>query len=345
MKLNNAGGMMRKRFFSLALSSLPFALWLVGALLFALCVVAEAQQPKKVPRIGYLTLRPGPFDHDKIFKQELHDLGWIDGQNLTVEYRWAAGKVDRLPVLAKELVELKVDLIVASATPSVQATKNATSTVPVVMLGAADPVGVGLVASLSRPGGNITGVSLQSPELAGKRMELLTEIIPKLVRVAFLAYRPDPAHRLFVKEAQEAGEALKLQVQLLVVEKPGDIEGAFAKMIQERASALVIQPLFIGGLQQSKRILELAGQHRLPTISDGTEFADVGGLIYYGASRKELARRAAALVDKILKGAKPADLPVEQPTKFEMIINLKTAKQVGITIPPNVLARADRVIR
>jgi putative ABC transport system substrate-binding protein len=314
-------------------------------LLFALCLSAEAQQPKKVPRIGYLTLRPGPFDHDKIFKQELHDLGWIDGQNLTVEYRWAAGKVDRLPVLAKELVELKVDLIVASATPSVQATKNATSTVPVVMLGAADPVGVGLVASLSRPGGNITGVSLQSPELAGKRMELLTEIIPKLVRVAFLAYRPDPAHRLFVKEAQEAGEALKLQVQLLVVEKPGEIEGAFAKMIQERAGALVIQPLFIGGLQQSKRILELAGKHRLPTISDGTEFADLGGLIYYGASRKELARRAAALVDKILKGAKPADLPVEQPTKFEFVINLKTAKQIGLVIPPNLLARADRVIR
>jgi putative ABC transport system substrate-binding protein len=317
----------------------------LSTLLFALCVSAEAQQPKKVPRIGYLTLRPGPFDHDKIFKQELHDLGWIDGQNLTVEYRWAAGKVDRLPVLARELVELKVDLIVASATPSVQATRSATSTVPVVMLGAADPVGVGLVASLSGPGGNITGVSLQSPELAGKRMELLTEIIPKLVRVAFLAYRPDPAHRLFVKEAQEAGEALKLQVQLLVVEKPGEIEGAFAKMIQERAGALVIQPLFIGGLQQSKRILELAGKHRLPTISDGTEFADLGGLIYYGASRKELARRAAALVDKILKGAKPADLPVEQPTKFEFVINLKTAKQIGLVIPPNLLARADRVIR
>jgi putative ABC transport system substrate-binding protein len=314
-------------------------------MLFTLSFSATAQQSKKVPRIGYLTLRPGPFDHDKIFKQELQDLGWIDGQNLTVEYRWAAGKVDRLPVLAKELVELKVDLIVASATPSVQATKNATSTIPVVMLGAADPVGVGLVASLSHPGGNITGLSLQSPELAGKRMELLTEIVPKLVRVAFLAYRPDPAHRLFVKEAQEAGEALKLQVQLLVVEKPGEIEGAFAKMIQERAGALVIQPLFIGGLQQSKRILELAGKHRLPTISDGTEFADLGGLIYYGASRKELARRAAALVDKILRGAKPADLPVEQPTKFEMIINLKTAKQIGLTIPPNVLARADRVIK
>ena len=315
------------------------------AMLFGLCVSADAQQPKKVPRIGYLTLRPGPFDHDKIFKQELHDLGWIDGQNITIEYRWAAGKVDRLPVLAKELVDLKVDVIVVSATPSVQAAKNATGTVPVVMLGAADPVGVGLVASLSRPGGNITGVSLQSPELAGKRMELLTEIVPKLIRVAFLAYKPDPAHRLFVKEAQDAAEAMKMQIQPLIVENPGEIEGAFSKMVQERASALVIQPLFVGGLQQTKKILDLAGKHRLPTISDGTEFAEQGGLIYYGASRKELARRAAALVDKILKGAKPGDLPVEQPTKFEFIINLKTAKQIGLTIPPNVLARADKVIR
>ena len=314
-------------------------------ILFALCFTAHGQQPKKTPRIGYLTLRPGPFDHDKIFKQELHNLGWIEGQNLAIEYRWAAGKVDGLPVLAKELVDLKVDLIVASATPSVQATKNATSTIPVVMLGAADPVGVGLVASLSRPGGNITGVSLQSPELAGKRLELLREIVPKLVRVAFLAYRPDPAHRLFVKEAEEAARALKMQIQLLVVENPGEIEGAFSKMIQERASALVIQPLFIGGLQQSMKILDLAGKRRLPTVSDGTEFADQGGLIYYGASRRELARRAASLVDKILKGAKPADLPVEQPTKFELVINLKTAKQIGLTIPQRVLGRADRVIK
>jgi putative ABC transport system substrate-binding protein len=176
-------------------------------------------------------------------------------------------------------------------------------------------------------------------------MELLTEVVPKLVRVAFLAYRPDPAHRLFVKEAQEAAEALKLQIQPLVLENPAEIESAFSKMVHERAGALVIQPLFVGGLGQTKRILDLAGKHRLPTISDGTEFAEQGGLIYYGASRRELARRAAALVNKILKGAKPADLPVEQPTKFEMIINLKTAKQIRMTIPPNVLVRADRVIK
>src|SRR6185503_3129335 len=184
----------------------------------------------------------------------------------------------------KEPVELKVDVIVASATPSVQAVKNATRTIPIVMLGAADPVGVGLVASLSRPGGNITGISLRSPELAGKGMELLGEIVPKLVRVALLAYRPDPAHRLFVKEAQDAGQAMKMQIQVLVLENPGEIEGAFSKMVQEHAGALVIQPLFIGGLQQSKKILDLAGKHRLPTISDGTEFAELGGMIYYGSS-------------------------------------------------------------
>jgi putative ABC transport system substrate-binding protein len=319
-------------------SLIAFVLLVAGA-------AASAQQPKKIPRIGYLTLRPGPFEHDKIFKQELQNLGWVDGQNLVVEYRWAAGKVDRLPVLTKELIDLKVDLIVASATPSVHAAKRATSIIPIVMLGAADPVGVGLVASLSRPGGNITGVSLQSPELAGKRMELLTEIIPKLNRVAFLAYKPDPAHRLFIKEAQEAGDALKLQVHSLVIENLGEIEEAFSKIVRQRAGALVIQPLFIGGLGQSKRILELAGKNRLPTISDGTEFAEVGGLIYYGASRFELAKRAAALVDKILKGAKPADLPVEQPTKFEFVINLKTAKALNLTIPQSVLFRADRVIR
>lgn len=314
-------------------------------LLYALCLPADAQQPKKLVRVGYLTLRPAPFEQDKMFQQELHNLGWIDGRNITIEYRFAAGKVDRLPILAKELVSTKVDVIVTSSTPSVQAAKNATTTIPIVMAGAADPVGVGIVASLSRPGGNITGMSLQSPELAGKRMELLTEMVPNLFRVAFLAYQPDPAHRLFLKEAQEAAEALKMQIQPLVIQNSGEIEDAFAKIVRERADALVIQPLFIGGLGQAKRIIELAGKNRLPTISDGTQFAELGGLIYYGPSRMELARRAAALVDKILKGANPANLPVEQPTKFELIINLKAAKQIGMKMPQRVLARADKVIR
>jgi putative tryptophan/tyrosine transport system substrate-binding protein len=306
---------------------------------------AAAQQAKKLARIGYLTLRSTPLDQDEAFKQGLRDLGWIEGQNFTMEWRGAAGKTEKLAELAADLVRIKVDVIVASATPSVEASKNATSTIPIVMSSAADPVGVGLVASLARPGGNITGLSLQSPELAGKRMELLAEIIPKLVRVAFLAYGPDPAHQLFVKEAQEAAEVLKMQIQLLVLGNPGEIEGAFSKMRRERAGALVIQPLFVGGLGQGRRVVELATKNRLPTISDGTQFAEQGGLIYYGPSRIELARRTAALVDKILKGTKPAELPVEQPTKFDLVINLKTAKQIGLTIPPNVLARADKVIR
>src|SRR5262245_29231725 len=317
----------------------------LNVVLFAPCRPVNSQQPKKLPQIGFLTLRSAPSDQDEAFKQALRDLGWIEGQNFTIEWRGAAGKTEKLAELAADLVRRKVDVIVASATPSVQAAKNATNTIPIVMSSAADPVGVGLVASLARPGGNITGLSMQSPELAGKRMELLTEIIPKLVRVAFLAYGPDPAHQLFVKEAQEAAEALKMQIQLLVLRNPGEIEGAFSKMLRERADALVIQPLFVGGLGQGRRVVELATKNRLPTISDGTQFAEQGGLIYYGPGRIELARRTAALVDKILKGAKPAELPVEQPTKFDLVINLKTAKQIGLTIPPNVLARADRVIR
>jgi putative ABC transport system substrate-binding protein len=240
---------------------------------------------------------------------------------------------------------MKVDVIVATATPSVRAAKNATSIVPIVMSGAADPVGMGFVASLARPGGNVTGLSQQSPELAGKRMELLRETIPRLVRLAFLAYGPDPAHRLFVKEAQKAAETLKVKIQALVLENVRELEGAFSKIAQERAEALIIQPLLVGGLEQGDTIVELAVKNRLPTVSDGTQFAEVGGLIYYGPSRVELFRRTAAYVDKILKGNKPADLPVEQPTKFELVINLKTAKQIGLAIPPNVLARADKVIR
>jgi putative ABC transport system substrate-binding protein len=280
-----------------------------------------------------------------MFKRELRKLGWFDGQNIAFEFRGAAGKVDRLGALARELVNINVDVIVTSSTPSAEAARNVTSTIPIVMAGAADPVGTGFVHSLSHPGGNITGLSLQSPELAGKRTELLVQIIPKLARVAFLAYGPDPAHRLFIKEAENAAEDLKIQIQPLVIQDLAEIENAFAKVVRERAGALVIQPLFIGGLGQSTKIIELAGKNRMPTVSDGTQFADLGGLIYYGPSRLELARRAAALVDKILKGTKPANLPVEQPTKFELILNLKTATQIGLTIPPNVLARADKVIR
>jgi putative tryptophan/tyrosine transport system substrate-binding protein len=316
----------------------------LGALLLALSFPADAQQAKKMPRLGYLTLRAGPSGQDEAFKQELRHLGWVEGQNIAVEYRWAADKVDRLPALAEELVRLKVDVIVAWTGPVVQAAKNATSTIPIVMW-AADPVGTGLVASLARPGGNITGLSLILPDLAGKRLELLREVLPRLARVAFLAHAEDPSSRLFVKESQDAGHSLGLKIQPLVVKGPEEFEGAFSAMKRERAGALVVHPLFITGGGYGPRIADLAARNHLPTMSDGFQFAEAGGLMYYGPDRLALVRRAAYYVDKILKGAKPADLPVEQPTKFELVINLKTAKQIGLTIPESVLYQADKVIK
>jgi putative ABC transport system substrate-binding protein len=270
-------------------------------------------------------------------------LGYVEGQSITIEYRYAEERLDRLPDLAAELVHSKVDVIVAVSTPAIEAAKNATNTIPIIMAGVSDPVGTGFVASLARPGDNITGLSLQSPELSGKRLELLKEVIPKLSRVAFLVHRQDPGHRLFVKEAQDAGQSLGMQIQPLAVAGFEEIEGVFPAMVRERIGGLVLQPIFIG--THGLRIAELAARNRLPTISDPREFADAGGLMSYGPSRSALWQRAATYVDKILKGTKPADLPVEQPTKFEFVINLKTAKQIGLTIPQSVLFRADKVIK
>jgi len=326
------------------MSKKVFVFLMIGVLL-AFVHVTEAQQMKKMPRIGYLSLASQPGLREEAFIQGLRDLGWVDGQSISIEYRWAAGNVDRLPALAEELVRLKVDLIVAGATPVIQAAKNATSTIPIVMPSAADPVGTGLVASLARPGGNITGMSHMHPDLAGKRLELLRELLPKLSRVAFLAYGRGPGHRLFVKEAQDAAQSFRMRFQPLVLGGPEEIEGAFSAMAKERSGALIVQPTLIAPLGHGPRIAELAVKHRLPTVSDGFGFAETGGLMFYGPDTATMHRRAAIYVDKILKGTKPADLPVEQPTKFELIINLKTAKQIGLTISPNVLARADRVIR
>jgi putative ABC transport system substrate-binding protein len=319
--------------------------WLLATVFLTTVLPAEAQHPKKMPLIGYLSLASQPDLQEEAFMQGLRDLGWVDGQSISIEYRWAAGNVDRLPALAEELVRLKVDLIVARATPVVQAAKNATSTIPIVMPVAADPVGTGLVASLARPGGNVTGMSAIMPELAGKRLELLREIVPKLSRVAFLAYGPGPGHRLFVKEAQDAAQSFRMGFQSLVLQGPEEIEGAFSAIAKERSGALIIHPILIAPLGHGPRITALAVKHRLPTVSDGFGFAETGGLMFYGPDTTTMHRRAAFYVDKILKGAKPTDLPVEQPTKFELVINLKTAKQIGLTIPPNVLARADKVIR
>ncbi|MSP38860.1 MAG: ABC transporter substrate-binding protein [Deltaproteobacteria bacterium] len=307
--------------------------------------LAQAQQAKKVPRIGYLSLAAKPSPRDEAFVQGLRDLGWVDGQNIAIEYRWATGKPESLAALADELVSMKVDIIVAPATPAVTAAKNATKTIPIVMIAVADAVGSGFVASLAQPGGNITGTTNILPELASKRLGLLKEILPKLSRVTFLAYGPDPAHKLFVKEAQDAVQSFKMRFQPLVLAGVEEIEGAFAAMKKERAGALIVQPLFISALGQGPRIAELAAKNRIPTISDGFQFAEQGGLMFYGPDSVAVYRNTANFVDKILKGRKPADLPVEQPMKFDFVINLQTAKKIGVDIKQSVLFRASKVIK
>jgi putative ABC transport system substrate-binding protein len=317
----------------------------MGIFILTTASLAHAQPAKKVFRIGYLSLAAKPTARDEAFVQALRDLGWINGQNIVIDYRWGAGKTEKLPALAAELIALKVDLIVAMATPAIQAAKNATTTIPIVMGPNADPVGMGFVASLAQPGGNITGVSSILPELASKRIGLLKEILPKLSRVAFLAYGPDPAHRLFVKEAQEAAQMFKIRFQPLVLASVDEIESAFAALKKERADALIIQPLFISALGQGPRVAELAIKNRLSTISDSAGFAEAGGLMSYGPDNLALMERTATLVDKVLKGRKPADLPVEQPMKFDFVINLQTAKKIGLNIPQSVLFRATKVIK
>jgi putative tryptophan/tyrosine transport system substrate-binding protein len=321
---------------------IPFAL---STMLFAVCFSAQAQQPTKIPRIGYLSLAAKPSVRDEAFAKQLRDLGWVDGQNIVIEYRWAANKTENLATLADEIVALKVDIIAAVATPAANAAKNATKTIPIVMMSVADAVGSGFVASLAQPGGNITGTTNIMPELAGKRLELLREVLPKLSRIAFMAYGPDPAHRQFVKEAKEAAESYKIQFQPLVLKSVDEIDRAFQSLVKEHAGALIVQPLFTSVLGQSPHIAELAAKNRIPTISDGFQFAEAGGLTFYGPDTVAIYRRGAYYVDKILKGAKSGDLPVEQPMKFEFIINLKTARQIGLTIPQSVLYRADKVIR
>ena len=318
---------------------------LIGVSLLALSLPAHAQQSSKLRRIGYLSVRSAPSEREAALIQGLRDLGWSDGENIMIEYRWAKGKPELLPQLAAELVRLKVDLIVAAATAAVQAAKNATTTIPVVMSPAADPVGSKFIAGLDRPGGNLTGMSLMGPELAGKRLELLREVLPRLTHVGFLALAGDPATNLFVKEAEDAAQKLGLELQPLLVNGLGEIDGAFSKTKKQRLGALVVHGIFVSFPDQHRRIIELATRNRLPTISDQTEFSDAGGLMSYGPKIEALYYRAAYFVDKILKGSKPNELPVEQPRIFETAINLKTAKQIGVTIVPEILARADKVIR
>jgi len=303
-----------------------------------------AQQPPKIPRIG--VLRPGapPDASVEAFRQGLRDLGYVEGKNIAFEYRWAEGKLDRLPDLAADLVRAKVDLIVTSTTPAIQAAKNATTTIPIVFAAAGDPVATGLVAGLARPGGNITGLSLLSAELSGKRLELLKETVPGISRVAVLWNTASVAMALTVKEVQAAAVTLGVTPHMVGVRHPDDFAGAFAAIARARPDALVVV-LDPFTLVHRKRILEFAAANRLPAMYELRVFVDEGGLMAYGPSVTDMSRRAATYVDKILKGAKPADLPVEQPTRFELVINFKTAKALGLTFPQSILIRADHMIQ
>jgi len=314
----------------------------LGALLLALSFPVGAQQPTKIARIGYLTLA-GPSPSQTLL-QGLRELGYVAGQNIAIEYRSADGKRDRLAQLAAELVRLKVDIIVADGAPPSLEAKKATGTIPIVMMSSTDPIGLGLIGSFSRPGGNVTGLTSISGELGGKLLELLKESVPGLNRVAIVSSGGD-ANVLFVKETEPPARALKVNFIHQVVRRPEDFESAFEAITKQRVNGLLsrLGPNFVPA--QHKRFVEFAVKNRLPAISSDRDWIDSGGLIFYGADQNARQRRVATYIDKILKGAKPADLPVEAPTKFELVINLKTAKQIGLTIPQNVLARADKVIK
>ena len=316
----------------------------LGVMLFALGFAAEAQQPGNVPRIGFLSQAPPAGPNIEAFRQGLRERGYVEGKTIVIEYRDAEGKPDRLPSLTSDLVRLKVNGIVVVGSEAALAAKNATTVIPIIMAVASDPVGTGLVASLARPGGNITGISSFGPESSGKRLELLKELVPGLSRVAALAYNANPAYKLQLNEVESAAQALKLQLQVLEVREPNDFDGAFGAAKKGRAGAVnILTSSFLSA--HRKKLVDSAEKSNLPVIYASAAFVEAGGLMSYGPSQVDNYRRAATYVDKILKGAKPADLPVEQPTKFEFIINLKAAKQIGLTIPPNVLARADKVIK
>jgi putative tryptophan/tyrosine transport system substrate-binding protein len=314
--------------------------------LLAAPLAAEAQQAGKVYRIGYLSASSGASNPRNLeaFRQGLRELGWVEGQNIVIEYRWAEGRFDRLPDLAADLVRLKVDVIAAAATPAALAAKNATGTVPIVAVSLTHPVELGLVASLARPGGNVTGLSYSvGADIFGKDLELLKEVVPRVRRVAVLSNPDSPARPLTIRNVKDAARSLGVQLQLLEARGPEGFDGAFAAMAKERVGALLVvqDPAFI---PHRARLIELAAKNRLPSIFTQREDAEAGGLMSYGPSLADLYRRAGTYVDKILKGVMPADLPIEQPEKFELVINLKTAKAFGLTIPPSLLQRADQVI-
>ena len=322
-----------------------FAVLLSVTLILFSFSLAPAQQPGKAPRIGMLvngTPSSHKFHVDE-FQQGLRDLGYAQGENVFFEIRYAEGKLDRLPELARELVQMKVEVIFTNATPGTVAVKEATSTIPIVFTGVGDPVAAGFVKSFAKPGGNLTGISILSPDLGGKRLELLKEAIPGVTHVALL-WSPSASTAVALKATQAAADALRLKLQSLEVRNPNDFTGATDAILKGRAAAILTNPSPVLNTIRT-RVVEFATKNRLPAMYANLQFVEAGGLMAYAHSSADAYRRAAVYVDKILKGATPADLPVELPTKVEFIINLKTAKQIGLTIPPNVLARADRVIR
>lgn len=316
--------------------------WLLILLTLASVHVAEAQQPHKIHRIGMVL---GGSPYVEAFREGLRELGYVEGKNVVIEYRYTEGKSERYSEFLTELVRLKVDVIIADGSGVAAAAKKTTSTIPIVMTFSTDPVGQGLISSLARPGGNLTGLTSVTGELGGKLLELLKEIIPKLTRLAIVLQGDSPVNELFLKEAEGSARALGVQLIPSVVRGPKDYEGAVRGASKDRANALYSRLGPSPSSADRRHFMQLAAKSRLPTVSTRTEDAEAGGLLSYARDPRESYRRAAWYVDKILKGTKPAELPVEQPTKFDLSINLKTAKQIGLTIPPNLLARADRVIK
>jgi putative ABC transport system substrate-binding protein len=322
------------------------AVVLAVSLILSTPLGTEAQQGAKVPRIGWLATTGANPHLQEAFHQGLRDLGYVEGRNVVIEYRSAEGKPERLPAVAAELVALKVDIIFAPNGPAALAAKQATRTIPIVFAGVGDPVGSGLVTSLAQPGGNLTGLSSLARDLLGKGLELLKQLVPEVSRVAVL-WQPraldERTEKEMLKEVEIAGRALRVQLQFVEARGPADLDRAFSDMTKARAVALTVlaTPVFVS---ERRRLVDLAAKNRLPTVYLFKEFVDAGGLMSYGANLTDVFRRAATYVDKVLKGAKPGDLPVEQPTKFELVINLKTAKTLGLTIPQTLLLRADQII-
>jgi putative tryptophan/tyrosine transport system substrate-binding protein len=306
---------------------------------------ARAQQAGKIPRVGFMGNSTAALEANLVapFREGLHELGYQEGRNIVIEYRWAEGKYERFPALVAELLAVRVDVIVTAGTPATLAVKKATSTVPLVMIAVGDPVGTGIVPSLARPGGNITGLSSIAPDLEGKRLELLREVIPKLSHVVLFINPLNPFHMVSMQQAFAAAQALGIKLQPLEVRTSGELEAAFAAIVRQKPDALLILADRIF-LHDRKRMMDFATEHRLPSVNAYRELVEAGGLMSYGPSYEDMHRRAADYVDKILKGAKPGDLPVEQPTKFTLIVNLKAAKAIGVDVPPILLTRADEVI-